>query len=226
LEPVGYQIVHSIAGRIRIRVPWLETDAQAASNYQRLVEGLSDVKAVRINPLAQSIVVEYNPRALSVSKMEEMLISVMQQVKLTPPAAAPTVEHEVEPIDEPSVSSNSPAEPTIESPPKPSPTMRSIVPEIPSPWDEESSNHSAIPEPTPEESFTTQETMMTNPICSTASLAQRLKVTSQAITRRRTKSDFGQWTQAQDPEGIAWNYHEHDRSFRPVSVPRTVKEIE
>ncbi len=232
MEQVGYQIVHAIAGRIRLRVPWLETDPQATSNYQRLVEALNGVKAVRINPLAQSIVVEYYPRGISLSNMQETLIAVMQQVKLTPPAAAPTVESESvksESVSDP-VSVESPTEQSSEPSPAPMPqpqSKQSIVSEIPSPWDEEPSdpNSTSLSEPTPEEplNHTIGETMMSDSVCSTASLAKRLKVTSQAITRRRTKSDFGQWTQAQDPDGIAWNYHEHDRLFRPISTVQEMK---
>jgi len=229
LESAGYQIVHSIAGRIRLRVPWLETDSKSASTYQQLVEAISGVKSVRINALAQSIVVEYNPKSIPIVKMEDMLIAVMQQVRLTPPAAAPTVEQEPEPENcsggvEIPITETPPIEeivhpisevPPVGSPAKSSPEpKRSNIPEIPSPWDDELS-----PEPTPEETMTHTIAESTTPelVCSTSTLAKRLKVTSQAITRRRTKSDFGQWTQAQDPDGIAWNYHEDDRLFRPIT---------
>ncbi|MBE9013184.1 hypothetical protein IQ250_23590 [Pseudanabaenaceae cyanobacterium LEGE 13415] len=215
MESVGYQIVHSIAGRIRIRVPWLGTDSQSASAYQHLVEAIDGVKVVRINALAQSIVVEYSPK-IAVAKMEELLIAAMQQVKLTPPAAAPTVEPDPVPVE-------IPIEDTIEPPPEvqpveppakssPSPEQ-STIPEIPSPWDDE-----PLPEFTLEKpmTHTIVESKSSELVCSTSTLAKRLKVTSQAITRRRTKLDFGQWTQAQDPEGIAWCYHEDDRLFRPI----------
>jgi hypothetical protein len=181
---------------------------------------LNGAKTVRINPLAQSIVVEYNPRGILPSNMEETLIAVMQQVKLTPPATAPTVEPES--VSDPPVSAESPAEPHSEpSPPPPTPhfkSKQSSAFEIPSPWDEELPPCS-MSEPTLEETLThtIEEITMSDSVCSTASLAKRLKVTSQAITRRRVKTDFGQWTHAQDPDGIAWNYHEHDRLFRPVS---------
>lgn len=151
MEQVGYQIVHSIAGRIRIRVPWLETDLQSASIYQRLVEKLSGVKTVRINPLAQSIVVEYSAEAVSISRMEELLISTMQQVKLT--SAAPTVEQEPNPesstvaesfdidVSEPPfetfISSQSTTN-NVEQDSSPHlQSKQAFIPEIPSPWDEE-----------------------------------------------------------------------------------------
>ncbi len=180
---------------------------------------LNGVKTVQINPLAQSIVVEYNPRGILLSNMEETLIALMQQVKLTPPATVPTVEPE--PVSDPPVSVESAAELHSEPFPPPTPHFKSkqlIAFEIPSPWDEELPPCS-MSEPTLEETLThtIEEITMSDSVCSTASLAKRLKVTSQAITRRRVKTDFGQWTQAQDPDGIAWNYHEHDHLFRPVS---------
>ncbi|MGG6269458.1 HMA2 domain-containing protein [Leptolyngbya sp. AN03gr2] len=234
MESVGYQIIHSIAGRIRLRVPWLETDSQSASTYKQLVEAIDSVKTVRINALAQSIVVEYNPKHVPLAKMEDLLIAVMQQVKLTPPAAAPTVEQEPEPenrsdsseipVREIPITETPPIEepiepilevPSVEVPAKSSSTSkRSNIPEIPSPWDDEPSL-----EPNLEKTMTHTivESSTAELVCSTSTLAKRLKVTSQAITRRRMKSNFGQWTQAQDPEGIAWNYHEDDRLFRPVN---------
>lgn len=221
MESVGYQIAHSIAGRIRIRVPWLGTEPQSASTYQGLVEAISGVKTVRINPLAKSIVVEYNPRIVPSAKMEDLLIAVMQQVKLTPPATAPTVEPEVQPENSSVVLENPIVEETIEPvaevPPVAEPTKSTLepelstIPEIPSPWDDAPS---PLEEPMTD---TIAEPTESELICSTSTLAKRLKVTSQAITRRRMKSDFGQWSRAQDPDGIAWNYHEVDRLFRPVN---------
>ncbi|MEP0917237.1 hypothetical protein NC981_10430 [Leptolyngbya sp. DQ-M1] len=164
MEPVRYQIVHSIAGRIRIRVPWIESDPQASSDYQRLIEELSGVKTVRISPLAQSIIVEYNARAISISKMAELMIALMQQVKLTPPADASTVEQEPssesatpesyevsdpEPTPEGSVPPESTTNhSTLKHPfvdvdieqssaPLPSEPKPTFIPEIPSPWDED-----------------------------------------------------------------------------------------
>ena len=40
------------------------------------------------------------------------------------------------------------------------------------------------------------------------SLAQRLGVDPSTISRRKDREDFHQWSQALDPEGIAWDYAE------------------
>lgn len=212
LEQIGYQIVHSITGRIRIRVSWLDTDVESASKYQRLLEALSYINTVRINPLARSMVIEYNPRQLKITEAEELVIGAMQQVKLTPPVQTTTIE--TPPAAEPP--SDEP-EPVPEIPQPASPTVESsVIPEIPSPWDESMSIElpNSIETPNPVE---TKNSLPESH--STASLAERLKVTSQAITRRRTKADFQTWTQAQDPERIAWCYDETSRSFYPVTTP-------
>ncbi|GAP94837.1 HMA2 domain-containing protein [Leptolyngbya sp. NIES-2104] len=202
LKQIGYQIVHSIAGRTRIRVSWLETDVESASKYQRLLEALSYVNAVRLNPLAHSIVIEYNSKQISIAEAEELFIGLMQQVKLTPPIQTTTIETppEAEP-DEPE-----PVSETSQS----APVQSSVIPEIPSPWDESVSIDETPSTLAPESSLPEPH--------STASLAERLKVTSQAITRRRTKADFQIWTQAQDPERIAWYYDAVSRSFHPVTA--------
>jgi cation transport ATPase len=45
-------------------------------------------------------------------------------------------------------------------------------------------------------------------------LAKRLGVASQLLTSYRIKPDFSAWTQAKDPEGIAWNYDPASRCYR------------
>jgi uncharacterized membrane protein len=91
------------------------------------------------------------------------------------------------------------------------------VPEVPSPWDEPDKADPPIKRE--------MSAPATNPpaspelwLHSTASLAKRLNVTSQAITRHRTQSDFSTWTQMQDPEGIAWSYDASSQSFYPFTT--------
>lgn len=59
---MNYQIVHSIAGRLRIRVPRLLSDRDFASRLQGLIESLEGVTEVRINSAACSIVISYEAR--------------------------------------------------------------------------------------------------------------------------------------------------------------------
>jgi Heavy metal associated domain 2 len=187
LEQIGYQIVHAIAGRMRIKARWLETDPEAAGKLQRLIESLSFITSVRLNPLAQSIVLTYKASAISLEAAQAQLISVIEQVNPMPP-----------PIEvEPPISETTPttSEPTTSEP--------AATAVIPSPWDEpvlESADDRAGMR-----------------LHSTASLAKRLNTTSQAITQRRTKPNFDSWTQVQDPDGIAWDYDETSQSFCSVT---------
>lgn len=45
-------------------------------------------------------------------------------------------------------------------------------------------------------------------------LAKRLKVSSQSLTRKRLKPEFPIWTQARDPEGIAWDFDPVAKRYR------------
>ena len=57
---MNYQVVHSIAGRLRIRIPRLQWDPEFASTLTWLIESLPNVASVRINPAASSLVVVHN----------------------------------------------------------------------------------------------------------------------------------------------------------------------
>ena len=50
-------------------------------------------------------------------------------------------------------------------------------------------------------------------------LAKRLQLTSQTLSRYKSKPEFIEWSKAKDPEGIAWIYHPDSKSFHPVKSP-------
>jgi Heavy metal associated domain 2 len=54
---------------------------------------------------------------------------------------------------------------------------------------------------------------------STAALAKRLHVASQTLTRNRSKPNFVDWTQAKDPEGVAWKYDLKSKTFYRIVSP-------
>ncbi len=195
MEEIGYQIVHAIAGRMRIRAAWLETNPVAAGQLQRLMESLTYVTSVRINPLAQSIVVTYQVQTIATPDAEAQLIAAIQAVNPFPPPPVP---------DNPPDPAHSPVTPsppvTVSQPHQTGSglaTPPAAIPDLPSPWDE----------PAP-----------TVPLHSTASLAKRLNTTSQAITQRKAQLNFATWTQGQDPDGMAWCYEAESQSFRPVEA--------
>ncbi len=54
--------------------------------------------------------------------------------------------------------------------------------------------------------------------CSTSALAKRLGVALQSINWQRSRMDFADWSQARDPEGIAWRYDADSKKFYPVEA--------
>lgn len=57
---MNYQVVHNIAGRLRIRISRLKWDSEFADKLTWLVESLAGVTSVRINPAASSLVITYS----------------------------------------------------------------------------------------------------------------------------------------------------------------------
>ncbi len=49
-----------------------------------------------------------------------------------------------------------------------------------------------------------------------AELAKRLDVHSSTVGKRKSDSDFSEWSQSRDPEGIAWEYSVETKEFLPV----------
>lgn len=49
-----------------------------------------------------------------------------------------------------------------------------------------------------------------------AELAKRLDVHSSTVGKRKSDSDFSEWSQSRDPEGIAWEYSPETKEFLPV----------
>lgn len=47
-------------------------------------------------------------------------------------------------------------------------------------------------------------------------LANRLNVHPSTISKRKTKSDFAQWSSQKDPESIAWEYSKELAKFSPI----------
>ncbi|ELS49130.1 HMA2 domain-containing protein [Microcystis aeruginosa] len=55
--PISYQVVSSLPGRIRLRVPFLRQNLTGQNILQGAIAALESVTSVRINPLANSIIV-------------------------------------------------------------------------------------------------------------------------------------------------------------------------
>lgn len=76
---VKYAIVHVTKGRIRIRIPRLKYDREYQCSLEKLVDSLEFVSGVRINPLARSIIIHYDERALTFVSLQKKLATAIQQ---------------------------------------------------------------------------------------------------------------------------------------------------
>jgi cation transport ATPase len=86
---MNYQIVHSVAGRLRIRVPRLARDEELASKLTWLVESLTEVTGVRINAAAMSLVITYCPDGISDEVMQSRVITCLAKADQVEPANFP-----------------------------------------------------------------------------------------------------------------------------------------
>ena len=86
---MDYQIVHAIKGRIRIRIPLLAEDIGYQGKLQSLVESLKFVTDVRINPMAESMIVTYKFKAISCENMQAHLQQAIEQSSQKEPLPTP-----------------------------------------------------------------------------------------------------------------------------------------
>jgi outer membrane lipoprotein SlyB len=99
---MGYQIVHAVEGRIRIRIPLLAEEVEYASKLQKRVESLNFVTNVRINPLAESIIVTYRYKLVSCALMQTHLQEAIAQVASPQsPSPPPTPEPKIAQVASP-----------------------------------------------------------------------------------------------------------------------------
>lgn len=74
-----FKVVHSIPGRIRLRIRELKEDVAFSTRLQALVSALEPVTEVRVDPAAASIVVHYRKNSLSQVQLQEQLVRVIDQ---------------------------------------------------------------------------------------------------------------------------------------------------
>ncbi|HEY9711578.1 MAG TPA: heavy metal translocating P-type ATPase, partial [Oculatellaceae cyanobacterium] len=75
---VAYTIVHSIAGRIRFRIPRIAEDAEYTYKLTVLTEADAKVTEVRVNTAAASFAVIYDRSAIADEKMRSHLIDLIE----------------------------------------------------------------------------------------------------------------------------------------------------
>ncbi len=72
-----YQVVHSIAGRLRIRIPKLAQDSEFADKLNGLIQSVACITSVRTNAAAGCLVITY--REVSSTIVEEEILTCIQK---------------------------------------------------------------------------------------------------------------------------------------------------
>lgn len=79
-----YTIVHSVNGRIRLKIPRIAEDYLFSSNLMELLEEDDHVIKARINRAAASVIINYEAEGLSDIELGLRLLSIMNKAKETP----------------------------------------------------------------------------------------------------------------------------------------------
>lgn len=75
---ISYSVVHAIPGRIRFRILRLSHDTKYADKLKQAIELYIKDAQVRVNPVAPSIVVNYDNSSVSDEQMRSQLINLIQ----------------------------------------------------------------------------------------------------------------------------------------------------
>lgn len=76
-----YTIIHSVPGRIRLRIPRLQNDASYAKRVEKLLLTEDIVSSIRINRTASSLVIHYNGTDLTELELGMRLLRVLEQAE-------------------------------------------------------------------------------------------------------------------------------------------------
>jgi hypothetical protein len=74
-------ILHSVSGRVRLRIPQVREDALFAKRLERLLNNDENVISVRINPTVASVVINYDAGSISDVDLGFKLMSIMEAAK-------------------------------------------------------------------------------------------------------------------------------------------------
>ena len=79
--PPGYAIVHSVPGRIRLRIERVSNEPSFARRLERLIGADDHVLDVRINPAAASVRIYYQPGGLSELDLGLRLMNIINRAE-------------------------------------------------------------------------------------------------------------------------------------------------
>ncbi|MEM1426253.1 MAG: HMA2 domain-containing protein [Cyanobacteria bacterium P01_H01_bin.130] len=85
-----YKIVHSVPGRIRLRIPQLQEDRSFAKRLEKLLLAEDVVTGVRINRAAASVAIQYGEQGLSELELGMRLLGVLERAQTVPESADTT----------------------------------------------------------------------------------------------------------------------------------------
>ncbi|NER00182.1 MAG: hypothetical protein F6K30_26370 [Cyanothece sp. SIO2G6] len=80
-----YMIVHSVPGRLRLRIPRLVSDASYAKRLEKLLMADERVKYVRLNRSASSLVIQYDGAGVSELELGMSLLQILEQAESDAP---------------------------------------------------------------------------------------------------------------------------------------------
>lgn len=79
---ISYQVVSSLPGRIRLRVPSLRQNLTGQNILQGAIAALESVTSVRVNLLANSIIVTFAEGKISPAQLEQELATAIGKAEL------------------------------------------------------------------------------------------------------------------------------------------------
>ena len=86
----GYTIVHSVPGRIRLRIERVSKEPSFARRLERLICSDDHVADVRINPAAASVRIYYQPGGLSEQDLGLRLMNIISRAESEESSATPS----------------------------------------------------------------------------------------------------------------------------------------
>lgn len=131
---IQYQILHAIRGRVRFGVPRLATDPEYAARLEQLSASAAGVTEVRVNPIAASIIITYNPAVVADAEMRSHLAEFIQAAgniqTSTEPAKTSETESTIELENIPDLSTKFPPLTSDIDPPADQTLIANVEPEI------------------------------------------------------------------------------------------------
>lgn len=80
-ESATYTIVHSVPGRIRLRIPRVASDRDYARRLEQLLTVDSHILSVRINTTAASVVIRYEAEGMSDWELGMRLMTIIEEAE-------------------------------------------------------------------------------------------------------------------------------------------------